>query len=216
MKILVTGCKGGIGKCLCRHYSENGNNVRGISRSDVDILNWEEMRSYFSDDSIKGLDMVVHCAAKNTVKRFEKMSYSSFKEIIDCNVLGTFNLLKCAIPLVVPGGSIILFSSSAAFSPRIGQAAYAASKAALHGLVKVLAQELLVVEKYLFVIAPGLVEKGMPQKLMTEKMLVAATERIPMRRTCTMAEIIRTIDYLKMTPYLTGQTIHLNGGYYLV
>lgn len=213
MNILITGCKGSTGKHLCDHYTEKLHNVTGISREDVDITDWQKIQDYFSSTVGNDLDLVIHCAAKNVVKRFEKMSSAAFGEIIDSNIMGTFNLLRCAIPHVVKRGNIILFSSSAAFLPRIGQSAYAASKAALHGLVKVLAQELLVAEKYIFLIAPGFTETGMSQDLMPESMIQFALEKTPMQRACTMKEIIRTIDYLASTPYMTGQTIHLNGAY---
>jgi 3-oxoacyl-[acyl-carrier protein] reductase len=201
---------------LCDHYASEGNAVTGISREEVDITDWEKMQSYFSNRIKDNFDLVLHCAAKNLVMRFEKTSYSAFREIIDCNTIGTFNLLKCVVPRVVTGGSIVLFSSSSAFSPRIGQSAYATSKAALSGLVKVLAQELLASGKYIFLIAPGLVETGMPQKMMSDSVLSTAIDRIPMRRTCTITEIINTIDYVRKTPYLSGQTIHLNGVYNLI
>jgi NAD(P)-dependent dehydrogenase (short-subunit alcohol dehydrogenase family) len=213
MNILVTGCKGSIGSHLCRHYTEKKYNVNGISRDDVDITDWEKMQEFFSTSVRSDLDLVIHCAAKNVAKRFEKMSSDSFGQIIDSNIMGTFNLLRCAIPLVVKKGSIIIFSSSAAFSPRIGQSAYAASKAALHGLVRVLAQELLADEKYIFLIAPGFTEIGMSKDLIPESMVQLALEKIPMQRACTVKEIVRTIDYLVVTPYMTGQTIHLNGAY---
>ena len=213
MNILVTGCKGSIGSHLCRHYTEKKYNVKGISRDDVDITDWEKMQDFFSSSVRRDLDLVIHCAAKNVARRFEKMSPASFAQIIDCNITGTFNLLRCAIPHVVKKGSIILFSSSAAFLPRIGQSAYAASKAALHGLVRVLAQELLAAEKYIFLIALGLTETGMSRDLIPESMIQLALEKVPMQRACVMEEIIRTIDYLAATPYMTGQTIHLNGAY---
>jgi 3-oxoacyl-[acyl-carrier protein] reductase len=216
VNILVSGCKGGIGKALYDHYAKEGECITGISRNDVDITDWEGMSSFFSEKITDNFDLVLHCAAKNLVMRFDKTSHSAFKEIIDCNTIGTFNLLKCVIPHVVTGGSIVLFSSLSAFSPRIGQSAYATSKAALSGLVKVLAQELLASEKYIFLIAPGLVETGMPQKMMSSPVLSTAIDRIPMRRTCTITEIINTINYVKRTPYFSGQTVHLNGVYDLI
>ncbi len=216
MRILISGYRGGIGKELYNHYVKMEHNVTGISRDKVDITDCEKMKEYFLDKTSPCYDLVIHCAAENLVMRFEKTNYEDFRKIIDCNVMGTFNLLKYVIPHVVSGGSIILFSSSAAYAPRIGQSAYAASKAALSGLVKVLAQELLISEKYIFLIAPGLVETGMPQKMMSSQTLAAAIDMIPMRRACTIAEIANTIDYIRKTPYLSGQTIHLNGVHNLV
>jgi len=67
--------------------------------------------------------------------------------------------------------------------------------------------------KYIFIIAPGIVETGMPMDMMSETTLKKALETIPMRRFCKIEEIIKTIDFLICTPYMTGQTIHINGGY---
>jgi 3-oxoacyl-[acyl-carrier protein] reductase len=163
-----------------------------------------------------GWELVIHCAAVNLIKAFYKMEYSAFQRMVETNVMGTFNLLKNVIPKLSCKGSIILFSSAAAFSPTIGQSAYACCKSALHGLVRVLARELLVEDKYIFLIAPGLVETGMPYLIMSEIAFKAAIANHPMRRPCTIAEIVNTIEFARRTPYLTGQTIHLNGTYNIV
>lgn len=215
MKILITGASRGIGKRLLEHYSEEGNDVIGISTKNCNLSSWEETSLYFKQMALEDLDFVVHCAAVNITKFFYKMDYEVFKDMVETNIIGTFNLLKCVIQKLRVHGSIIIFSSVAAFSPRMGQSAYACCKSALHGLVKVLAQELLSESKYIFLIAPGIVEAGMPMDMMSELAIKKALEAIPMRRFCEIEEIIRTIDYVRCTPYLTGQTVHLNGGYYI-
>lgn len=213
LKILITGASRGIGKKLLDNYLNKGNEVLGLSTKDFILGNWEDTFSYFKRERCENIDMVIHCAAVNVTKFFYRMNYKVFKDMVETNILGTFNLLKCIIPNLKANGSIIIFSSSAAFSPRIGQSAYACCKSALHGLVKVLAQELIAENKYIFIIAPGIVETGMPMDMMSELALKKAVDIIPMKRFCKIEEIIRTIDYIRCTPYLTGQTIHLNGGY---
>jgi 3-oxoacyl-[acyl-carrier protein] reductase len=213
MRVLITGSSGGIGKHLLSHYSKIGHDVVGMSSSDADLSDHEQTRTFFHVLGVSDFDLVIHCAAKNATSRFDRMSLSLFRSIIDSNIIGTFNLLQCILPRLSRHGNIVLFSSSAAVAPRICQSAYAASKSALTGLVKCLAQEFLVYEKYIFIIAPGMVEAGMPYKMMNAEARVAACNNIPMGRFCTMEEIINTINYVVKTPYLTGQTIHLNGGY---
>ncbi len=216
MKIVITGTSRGIGKHLFEHYRNDGNIVFGINRKEVNLCNWEKTEEYFKDIKFQGINTFIHCAAKNITNFFYKMSYNSFKEMVDNNILGTFNVLKCIIPKLSREGNIILFSSSAAISPRLGQSTYCCCKNAVHGLVKVLYRELLVEKKYIFVIAPGLVETGMASDMLTNVSLYKALKIIPMQKFCTTNDIINSIDFLCKTPYLTGQTIHLNGGLYIV
>jgi NAD(P)-dependent dehydrogenase (short-subunit alcohol dehydrogenase family) len=213
LNILITGANRGIGKELLTHYLEQRENVRGLSKKECDLASWEETSLYFNNAVSGDLDLVIHCAAVNITKFFYKMDYQAFKDMVEGNILGTFNLLKCSVPKLKANGSIVVFSSVAAFSPRMGQSAYACCKSALHGLVKVLSQELIAEQKYIFLIAPGIVETGMPMDMMSDIALKKAIDLIPMKRFCQLEEIINTIEFVRVTPYLTGQTIHLNGAY---
>lgn len=216
MEILVTGGSRGIGKELNEHYIRQNNTVTTIDSNVCDLSDWQTTSAYFSKQGTANWDLVIHCAGVNLIKAFYKMEYSAFRKMVDTNLVGTFNLLKHVIPKLKCGGSIVLFSSAAAFLPTIGQSAYACCKSALHGLVRVLARELLVEDKYIFLIAPGLVETGMPYHVMSETALQAAVAALPMRRLCTIGEIVNAIDFACRTPYLTGQTIHLNGAYNII
>lgn len=215
MKILITGAGGGIGKCLLHHYLEQGEEVYGISRKDCDLAHWDQTFEYFDRNGIRDIDLAIHCAASNVTSFFHKQSCKNFRDMVDTNIIGTFNLLKCVIPRLKERGGIILFTSAAAFSPRIGQAAYACCKSALNGLVKVLVQEILAENKYIYLIAPGMVETGMPEKMLSDAAIEKARGVIPMKRFCKMEELINAIDFLHGTPYMTGQTLHLNGSYHV-
>ncbi len=215
MKIVITGASRGIGKELLNHYQKKNEEVYGLSSKDCDLVHWDQTSCFFEQSNFNDIDLTIHCAASNVTRFFHKMSSDTFKNMIDTNILGTFNLLKCVIPRLKQHGCVILFSSASAFSPRMGQAAYACCKSALHGLVKVLVQEMLAEEKYIFLIAPGMVETGMPMKMMSETALEKARNSIPMKRFCKIDEIISAIDFLQQTPYMTGQTIHVNGSYYV-
>lgn len=189
--------------------------MQGISSKDCDLADWDCTSEYFRRNDIQDIDTVIHCAAFNITSFFYKQSPESFRAMVETNIIGTFNLLKCIIPRLKKQGSIILFTSAAAFSPRIGQAAYACCKSALNGLVKVLVQEMLAEEKYIYLIAPGMVETGMPENMLSEAAIEKARDIIPMKRFCKMEELINAIDFLHGTPYMTGQTLHLNGSYYV-
>jgi len=216
MKILVTGASRGIGEKLSAYYKQQGHEVTGTNSRSCDLSSYEATSSFFEQTGKEGWELVIHCAAANLIKPFYKTEYAAFRRMVDTNIIGTFNLLKNVIPKLKRKGNIILLSSAAAFSPPIGQSAYACCKSALHGLVKVLAKELIVEDKYVFLIAPGLVETGMPYELMSESALNAAIAAIPMRRLCTIEEIVNAVEFARRTPYLTGQTIHLNGAYDII
>jgi acetoacetyl-CoA reductase len=215
MRILITGSSRGIGKALFEHYRREDNQVYGLSRKDCDLADREQTNRFFAKSGIEELDLAIHCAGINVTRFFYKLSHEAFRQMIDTNIWGTFNLLKNVIPLLKTNGSIILFSSASAFAPRMGQAAYACCKSALHGLAKVLVQEMLVEEKYLYLIAPGIVETGMPVDMMSAPMLKRALDEVPMKRFCKLEELINAIELLQKTPYMTGQTLHLNGSYYV-
>ena len=212
---MITGASRGIGKSLLNHYREKKANVIGISTKDCDLSNWKDTSSFLKQEEYKALNLVIHCAAVNKTKFFYKMDYNDFKQMVDSNIIGTFNLLKNVVPILKEKGSVVIFSSAAAFSPRMGQAGYACCKSALHGLIKVLSQEMMVEKKYIYLIAPGIVETGMSINMMSGLALEKAKEVIPMGRFCNIDEIIKTIDFLIDAPYLTGQTLHLNGGYFI-
>ncbi len=213
LRVLITGASRGIGAELLEHYVARGEDAKGMSTEDCDLGSWEETSRYFEQDQHAEVDLLVHCAAVNRNRFFYKLTPQEFKEMVGVNVIGTFHLLKCMIPRLKAQGSIVLLSSVAAFAPRMGQSAYACCKSALHGLVKVLAGELLPEDKYIFLIAPGVVEVGMPMHMMSETVRGKALEAIPLGRFCRIREIVATIEYARSTPCLTGQTIHLNGGY---
>jgi 3-oxoacyl-[acyl-carrier protein] reductase len=215
LKILITGASRGIGGALSSHYVASGHDVLAVSSRECDLTSDQRVAECFSREEFADLDAIIHCAAANITKFMHKMTTEMFRHMVDTNLVGTFNLLQSVVPKLKRHGSIILFSSVAAFYPRVGQSAYACCKAGLQGLVKVLARELIVEDKYVFVIAPGLVETGMSNDMMSEAYRAKALEMIPMRRSCRIEEIAETIDYLIRAPYMTGQTIHLNGGYYI-
>lgn len=214
-RILITGASRGIGRRLAEHYAGQDHQVFAPTRAECDLRDADQVRLAVERLPAAGLDMIVHCAAINVTRSFRKMDIAAFADMVDVNVLGTVRLLKCALPKLESGGCVILFSSVAAQAPRVGQAAYACCKSALHGLVRALTQELLAEGKYIYLIAPGPVEEGMTQDMMPALSLAAARREVPLRRFCAIGEVIGTIDYLRATPYLTGQTIHLNGGLWL-
>ena len=109
LNILITGASRGIGKKLLDHYSEEGQEVLGISTKNCNLASWEETSLYFKQKRVEGLDIVIHCAAVNVTKFFHKMDYKTFRHMVDTNIMGTFNLLKCVIPRLKTHGSIIIF-----------------------------------------------------------------------------------------------------------
>jgi len=135
--------------------------------------------------------------------------------MIDTNIWGTLNLLNNVIPRLKTHGNIILVSSAPGFAPRMGQVTYASCRSALHGLAKVMVKEMLVEKKYLYLIAPGMVEMGMPVDIMTAPILEKPLGEVPVKRFCKLEESINAIDLLHKTSYMTAQTPHVNGSYYV-
>jgi NAD(P)-dependent dehydrogenase (short-subunit alcohol dehydrogenase family) len=141
-----------------------------------------------------------------------------FRRVIEINLLGTFNVLRLAAelmrnnhPLDGDHGVIIMTASIAAFDGQIGQAAYSASKAAIHGLTLTAARDLAENQIRVTSIAPGIFETPMLLDL-TESAQRALGQSIPHpSRLGRPDEFARLVEHIIDNPMLNGETIRLDG-----
>ena len=147
------------------------------------------------------------------------MSESSFASVLKLNLESTFVLNKEAIKLMLrnnTSGRIINISSVVAFSGNVGQANYCASKAGIIGMTKAIAREVASRQITVNAVAPGFIESNMTQSLsnnIREKMLT----QIPMERFGLPKDVASAILYLASleASYITGSTLHINGGMFM-
>ena len=114
-------------------------------------------------------------------------------------------------------GRIVFISSVVAYTGNPGQVNYTASKAAISGIVKSLALELSSRNITVNSVAPGFIQSNMTDKL-NEIQKGAILERIPMKKLGNPKDIAKTVGFLcsENASYITGQTIHVNGGLALI
>jgi 3-oxoacyl-[acyl-carrier protein] reductase len=161
------------------------------------------------------LDILVNNAGIVRDRSFKKMSMPEWQQVIDTNLTGVFTACKAAEPHLREGGRIVNVSSISAALGFFGQANYAAAKAGVSGLTRVLARELARRRITANAVAPGLVltEMGLTIPAEERQRMLA---NVPLGRFGEPDDIANAILFLcsDLAAYLTGQTLHVNGGWY--
>ena len=230
--LLVTGGTGSIGSSICNHFNNNGckdiystttnlNKVREdqayikfkeINLNNIENINLEELFDF-------DIDFLVLNAGLNKDNIFLRMSSEDWNSVINVNLNSSFHLLKYCVKKMVKKkfGRIVFISSVVAYTGNPGQANYTASKAAISGLVKSLALELSSRNITVNSIAPGFISSNMTDKL-NDDQKNAILERIPMKKLGNSDDIAKAVGFLcsENANYITGQTLHVNGGLALI
>ena len=166
-------------------------------------------------DQFGSLDVVVCNAGILRDRTMKKMSQQEWDDVIATNLTGVFNTCRAAAEQISPGGRIINISSLAATMGFFGQANYASAKAGVIALTKVLSKELARQSVTVNAVAPGvaLTEMG---KSIPEANRERMLEQIPLGRFADPEEISNCIVFLAsdLASYVTGQTLHVNGGWW--
>lgn len=220
-RAVVTGGASGLGAATAAMLREAGAEVRVLDRAmGQDVLRDEDVES-----SIRGgVAIVVNCAgvatAQRVVGREGPMALEDFERVIRVNLVGTFNVIRLAAAAMMqntPGpdgerGVIVNTASIAAFDGQIGQAAYAASKAAIAGMTLPLARELARSGIRVVSIAPGLMNTPMMDTL-PAAVREEAGRTVPFpSRLGAPEEFAALVRHVVENIYLNGETIRLDGG----
>ncbi len=143
------------------------------------------------------------------------MSETDWKDVIDTNLTGLFNLTKLVVIglLKNKSGAIVNISSTAGLVGNAGQVNYSASKAGIIGFTKSLAKEVAPYGVRVNVVAPGFIETDMV-KAMPEEKLKGALQFVPMKRLGQTGEVARVVAFLLSdnASYITGHVIPIDGG----
>jgi 3-oxoacyl-[acyl-carrier protein] reductase len=161
------------------------------------------------------LDIVVNNAAILRDGTLKKLSPDDWQDVIDTNLTGVYNVCKSVVEKLSDGGRIVNIGSVSAAVGFFGQANYVAAKAGVAGFTKVLARELAKRRITVNAVAPGVVLTEMGRSI-PEDMQAQMLKSIPLARFGEPEEIARVILFLtsELASYVTGQTIHANGGWW--
>ena len=163
-----------------------------------------------------GLDILVNNAGILRDRTIKKMSTQEWESVLRVNLTGAFNCLRHAQPILREGGRVVNISSVSAALGLFGQANYAASKAGLIALTRVAARELAKQRITVNAVAPGFIDTEMTRS-MPEDMTLKFLDQIPLARMGRVEDVVSVVLFLcgEQAGYVTGQVIHVNGGFFM-
>ena len=235
--ILITGATGGIGKELIKKFFTLGANIvaTGTKSEKLDIIKKkytgikivkfnlsEHLRiEEFIENivlELGSLDILINNAGINADNLSLRMKEEEWKNVIDINLTSTFLLCKHSIKKMLKNkfGRIVNITSIVGHTGNVGQSNYAASKAGIIGMSKSLATEYARKNVTVNCVSPGFIISDMTMNI-AEKAKIYLTSKIPMGRFGTGEDVSNCVAFLSsdQASYITGETIHVNGGMYM-
>ena len=235
----ITGGTRGIGKQIAIKLAKNGfdialnyrkendelkNTKNEIEESGAkclavqgDVTSFEDSERMVKEifDHYERIDVLVNNAGITKDNLFVRMKKEDFEDVINVNLIGTFNVTKSIVPIMMKqkSGRIINISSVVGISGNAGQANYAASKAGIIGFTKSLAKELGSRNILVNAIAPGFIETQMTDVL-KDSVKEEISKSIPLKRMGKTEDIANLANFLASdeSSYITGQVINVDGG----
>jgi NAD(P)-dependent dehydrogenase (short-subunit alcohol dehydrogenase family) len=222
--IIITGASRGIGKFLLEQFIIDGFEVVGTYNNSiielhnsyykVDVMNFQETEEWIHKVTSSSSELIlINCAGISYNAFAHKSDIDQWGHVIDVNIKGTFNVIRCVLPLMRQQkyGRIINFSSVVTKYPTPGISAYITSKAAINGLTKSLARENGALGITVNSINLGYVNVGMGVEQVPEEYQKQLKHLIPAGRFCEPMEIFNTVKYIIKNEYLNGSILDLNG-----
>jgi 3-oxoacyl-[acyl-carrier protein] reductase len=238
---LVTGSSRNIGAGIATALAKHGakvvlnyvNDSQGRNRTDADALAKEinsplTLEFDVSDhaavgkafatitEQLGGLDFLVNNAGILRDRTLKKMTPQDFHDVINVNLTGAFNTLQHATSALRPSGRVVNITSVSGLLGFFGQANYSSSKAGLIALTKVAAREFARQKITVNAVAPGFISTemsaGMPEEV-TKRFI----EQIPLGAFGRIEDVVNAVLFLcsPLASYMTGQVLHVNGGFFM-
>ena len=238
--VLVTGASRGIGRAIALTLGTAGATVIGTATSDMGATNISKI---FTENNILGkgmklnvndneqisaliksitkdygsVDILVNNAGITRDNILVRMKEDEWDDIINTNLSSVYKMSKSVLRGMIKkrSGRVISITSVVGAMGNAGQSNYAAAKAGIMGFTKSLAREVGVRGITVNAVAPGFIKTDMTDTLPDEQKEALASQ-IPMARLGTADEVAQTVLFLadEGGSYVTGQTIHVNGGMY--
>ena len=236
---MITGATRGIGKQIALTLANEGCNIvlnyrtendeliqakNEIESKNVkcltvqgDVTNFEDCKQMIERaiNEFGKIDVLINNAGITKDMLLARMKEEDFKQVIDVNLVGTFNMTKNVISYMMKArnGRIINISSVVGIAGNAGQTNYSASKAGIIGFTKSLAKEVASRNILVNAVAPGFIETNMTDVLKQEVKDEIA-KNIPLKRMGTPKDVANVVKFLASedSSYITGQVISVDGG----
>ena len=234
-KILITGASRGIGRDIALNSKEKGYKVLGTSTTNEGVLSLKEngihglqldLNDKKSVESFNGLltqehsdiTVLVNNAGITRDNIVLRMSEEEWTDVLNVNLNGAFKVTKTVLKFMLKKrwGRILNITSTSASTGNRGQANYAAAKAGIEAFSKSVAKEVGSRGITVNAIAPGYIQTDMTE-VISENVKEEILSQIPLSRFGKPEEISQLVDFLisDEASYITGQTIHINGGLFM-
>lgn len=236
---IITGGTRGIGKQIALTFAKEGYNIainyrtenedlkntkKEIEENNVkcftfqgDVTNFKDCEQFVLQivEEFGNIDVLVNNAGITRDTLLMRMKEEDFKQVIDTNLIGTFNVTKNVISYMMKArsGRIINISSVVGISGNAGQTNYSASKAGIIGFTKSLAKEVASRNITVNAVAPGFIETQMTDVL-KDDIKEEIAKKIPLKRMGTPQDVANVVKFLASndSSYITGQVINIDGG----
>ena len=239
---LITGASQGIGACMARAFHRAGANVilnhpglpntaadaqalaaeleslraksTLVAPADVSLEEQVERLMHQARERFEGIDFLINNAAIIRDRTLSKMSSEEWDSVLSVNLGGVFLCCKHGLAIMRDGGAIVSFGSIAAIQGFFGQSNYAAAKAGVQAMMRVISREASRRNIRANAVAPGVIETAMAATI-PENVRNGMLAHIPLNRFGHPEEVAHVVVFLcsPLASYITGQTIEINGGW---
>ncbi len=236
-KVIITGGSRGIGLSILKEFykidskilviGSNYQNLEKIKKDfpkikieQLDLKDLNKLKESFPKfiDELGGIDILVNNAGITKDNLTLRMKEEEWNDVINVNLNSVFLTCQYAIKSMIKNksGSIVNITSVVGHTGNAGQANYTASKAGVVAMTKSLAKEYAKKNIRLNCVSPGFIETDMTNEL-KEEYKVELMKNIPINRLGSGEDIAKAVVFLALddSSYITGETIHVNGGMYM-
>ena len=237
-KVIVTGATGGIGNSIIKSFIQNEARVLATGTNEEKL---KSLKSTYDNVLIKKFDISKHNEIENFIEEATdilngnpdvlvnnagitrdnlslRMTSKEWNEVLNLNLTSTFLLCKFSLKKMLKNkfGKIVNITSVVGHTGNVGQANYAASKSGIIGFSKSLALEYAKKNININCISPGFIQTQMTDKI-DAKFKETIISKIPSNRLGSTEDVANAVIFLSsdLANYITGETIHVNGGMYL-